>query len=69
MKDCGGVTYEQGSKKYTLRQGPDLRASPSNEISWIESKLKVNSSFKLKCFCHFVQWMMIKMIYDDDGSN
>ncbi|XP_063674976.1 uncharacterized protein LOC134811815 [Bolinopsis microptera] len=32
--DCGGITYETYSNKYTLRKGSELKASPSNEISW-----------------------------------
>ena len=32
--DCGGITYEPYSSKYTLRRGTTLRTSPSGEISW-----------------------------------
>ena len=32
--DCGGITYEPRSSKYTLRRGTTLRTSPSGEISW-----------------------------------
>jgi len=37
--DCGGVTYEPSTLKYTTRQGPELQESPasnSGEISWVE---------------------------------
>ena len=32
--DCGGITYEPYSWKFTLRQGAELKNSPSNETSW-----------------------------------
>jgi len=35
--DCGGITYEPYSSKYTLRRGTTLRTSPSGEISWKRS--------------------------------
>ena len=33
--DCGGITYETYSDQFTLRQGVDLRDSPSEEVSWM----------------------------------
>ncbi|XP_063692111.1 uncharacterized protein LOC134824257 [Bolinopsis microptera] len=33
--DCGGITYETASKKFTLRKGIDLKDSSSGEISWM----------------------------------
>ena len=35
LSDCGGITYETYSNKYTLRKGVDLKNSPSSEISWM----------------------------------
>jgi len=33
--DCSGITFEPSTKKYTLRQGVDLKDSPSNEVSYM----------------------------------
>ena len=35
LSDCGGITYETYSDKVTLRQGVDLKDSPSEEVSWM----------------------------------
>ncbi|XP_063684285.1 uncharacterized protein LOC134818588 [Bolinopsis microptera] len=34
--DCGGITYEPSSKKFTLRRGVVLKDSTRSEISWVE---------------------------------
>ncbi|XP_063695080.1 uncharacterized protein LOC134826584 isoform X2 [Bolinopsis microptera] len=44
--DCGGITYEPYSGKYTLRKGSELKASPSKEISW-----KINPYLSLNVIC------------------
>ncbi|XP_063686383.1 uncharacterized protein LOC134820061 [Bolinopsis microptera] len=36
--DCGGITYETSSRKFTLRTGIDLKDSSSSEISWIYNR-------------------------------
>ena len=36
VSDCGGITYEPSSKKYTLRQGKIPKTSHNGEISWIK---------------------------------
>ena len=33
--DCGGVTYEPASSRYTTRNGTELQPSTSEEISWL----------------------------------
>ena len=35
--DCGGVTYEPYSKKYSTRRGTKLFKSPSKEVSYLNS--------------------------------
>ncbi|XP_063677780.1 uncharacterized protein LOC134813832 [Bolinopsis microptera] len=40
--DCGGITYESFSKKYSLRKGTEFKDSPSGlEISWIHAHRKL----------------------------
>jgi len=36
-KDCGGITFEPKTKKFTLRKGTSLKKSPSHEISWTKT--------------------------------
>ncbi|XP_063686856.1 uncharacterized protein LOC134820410 isoform X2 [Bolinopsis microptera] len=46
--DCGGITYETLSKKFTLRRGVNLKDSPSSEISWMAISSEVGSLFPIK---------------------
>lgn len=41
--DCGGITYETYSKKYSLRSGTDLQDSPHGEVSWMVSAWSRNA--------------------------
>ena len=33
--DCGGITYQPGAGKFTLRRGKVPRNSTRNEMSWL----------------------------------
>lgn len=66
--DCGGVTFEPKTNKYTLRKGPTIRQSSTSnpEMTWTPLKF-----YGKPCICSHIDsgtWTATDIVYDVESS-